>query len=58
MFFAIGFVSIGVIVVLKMNVSYLGYVAIKITVLSFNAHWLFSRNYLRRLVEERDRNDK
>lgn len=56
--FLIGVASFVLIVVLDLTITYLGYVAIFITILSFNMHWIFSRNYLRTLERQVRRSDR
>lgn len=56
--FIIGIASCVLIVVCKLITTYLGYVAIFITILSFNMHWIFSRNYLRILERQVRRSDR
>ncbi|MGN0317027.1 MAG: hypothetical protein ACI4E1_03725 [Lachnospira sp.] len=56
--FLVGIVSFVSILLLELTTTYLGYVAIFITILSFNMHWIFSRNYLRILERQVRRSDR
>lgn len=50
--FFIGIVSLAMLIVFNKSATYWAYLAIFITVLSWNIHWLFSRNYMRSLEKK------
>ena len=47
--FLLGFICMILILILNLTSTYLGYLTVFILVMSINAHWIFSGNYLRKL---------